>query len=114
MTIQYSNLNQHQTISAPSNVQPYSQFQAQLQQFLAGLEGGLGGLSGGGGTSGSGTPGGTSGGGTPGGTSGGGTSSPGASSNVAAYTQCIQAAGNDVTKLQQCAALLGSSSSSGP
>jgi hypothetical protein len=105
MTIQYSNLNQHQTISAPSNVQPYSQFQAQLQQFLAGLEGGLGGLSGGGGTSGS---------GTPGGTSGGGTSSPGASSNVAAYTQCIQAAGNDVTKLQQCAALLGSSSSSGP
>ena len=42
LTLQYSALNQPQTISAPANVQPYSQFTTKLRGILAGVQGGLG------------------------------------------------------------------------
>ena len=87
-SLQYSDLNQPQTIATPTNVQPYSQFTAKLQSVIQAVEGGLGGGSS---SSGSGTT--TS-------------SGSGASGAVNKYTQCIQNAGQDVTKMQKCASLL--------
>jgi hypothetical protein len=94
LTMQYANLNQPQTITAPTNVRPYSEFTAKVQSFLQSLQSGLGGLSGAAGSGGA--------------SSGSSGSSGGGSSNgsIQAYTQCVQAAGSDVTKLQQCAPLL--------
>ena len=40
LTVQYADLNQPQTISAPSNVRPFSEFSSQLQSFLAAAGGG--------------------------------------------------------------------------
>ncbi|MBV8430815.1 MAG: hypothetical protein JO244_06615 [Solirubrobacterales bacterium] len=93
LTMQYANLNQAQAITAPASVQPYSQFQDKLKVLLADLQSGLtGGLSGGtGGAGGSGT-----------GTTGAG----GAPSSYQKYAQCIQSAGSDIAKMQQCAPLL--------
>lgn len=53
LTLQYADLNRPQTITAPTDVQPYSQFSAKLRTFIAGIEssvtsgGGLSGSSGG-------------------------------------------------------------------
>jgi hypothetical protein len=82
LTLQYSKLNQAQTISAPANVRPYSQFTTKLRGILAAAEGGLG-------AGGSSAPSGGSG-----------------SASVTKYSQCIQRAGNDVLKMQKCASLL--------
>jgi hypothetical protein len=91
LTVQYSNLNQAQTISAPSHVQPYSQFTAQLRSVLAAVRGGLGTGSGAGAT----------------GSAGGSGQAPGSSSSsVSKYSRCIQQAGQDVRKMQKCASLL--------
>ncbi|MGA9857286.1 MAG: hypothetical protein WBQ18_05440 [Solirubrobacteraceae bacterium] len=87
LTLQYANLNQPQTISAPSNVQPYSQFTTKLRSVVSALEGGL---AGGGASTGS----------------SGQSSTTGTSSNVQKYSQCIQSAGQDVRKMQKCASLL--------
>jgi hypothetical protein len=87
LTVQYADINQPQTITAPSSAKPFTEFVSKLQIFLQGLQGTLGGsspLSGGG-------------------SSGGGSAS---SQNLQRYTQCIQSAGNDVTKMQRCAAIL--------
>jgi len=86
LTMQYANLNQPQTINAPSSVAPYSQFQAKLRTFLSALQGGLGGSLGSTGSSSSG--------------------SSGSSSAISSYAQCLQKAGQDLSKAQQCAALL--------
>jgi hypothetical protein len=86
-SLQYSDLNQPQTIVAPTKVAPYREFQAKLQSFLSSVQSAVGGSSG------------------LSGTTGGSTSSTGASS-LNKYTQCLQSAGNNVTKMQQCAALL--------
>jgi hypothetical protein len=102
LSIQYSNLNQPQTITAPSSVQPYSQFQAKIQAFVQALSGGL---AGGAGSSTS-SPGATGSASSSAGATG--TTTPGSTAGVTAYSQCIQAAGSDVTKLQQCASLLNS------
>jgi hypothetical protein len=83
LTLQYSDLNQPQTISAPGNVKPYSQFTTRLRTVLSSVEGGLGSST------------------TSGGSSGGS-----GSANISKYSQCIQRAGNDVSKMQQCASLL--------
>ncbi len=40
LKVQYTNLNQPQTISAPTSVQPYSQFVTKLQSFVQALLGG--------------------------------------------------------------------------
>ena len=58
LTIQYSDLNQPQTIKAPTNVKPFSQFQTKLDSFvqsLQGLTGATGSSSGSGGAAGGGT-----------------------------------------------------------
>lgn len=85
LTLQYSDLNQTQTISAPSKVAPYSQFAGKLRSALGGVEGSVGSSSG---------------------TSSGGTSSGASSADVDKYSLCIQQAGQDVAKMQKCASLL--------
>jgi hypothetical protein len=104
LRIQYSNLNEPQTISAPSNVQPYSQFQTKIQAFAQALAGGLTGV----GAAGSGTSsaGGATTGSTGSTTGAPGTTTPATGAATTAYGRCIQAAGTDVTKMQQCATLL--------
>jgi hypothetical protein len=85
LSMQYADINQPQTIAAPSSVRPFSEFASKLQSFLRGLAGNVtGGLSGGG-SSGTGST---------------------ASANSQAYTQCIQSAGSDIAKMQRCASLL--------
>jgi hypothetical protein len=99
LTMQYANLNQPQTIVAPSSVAPYSQFQAKLRSLLSAVQGTVGGSLGSGRSS--------SGGSSSGGSSSGGSSSSGSASDSALkYAQCLQRAGSDLTKAQQCASLL--------
>lgn len=94
LTIQYSDLNQPQTIKAPTNVKPFSQFQTKLDSFVQSLQG----LTGATGSSSS-----------SGGAAGGGTSTTGsASAGVSRYSQCLQKAGGDISKVQKCASLLSS------
>lgn len=85
LSMQYADLNQPQTITAPTNLQPYSQFQAKLGELFSAIRSQLSGVLGGGLTS-----------GTTGSTGG----------QYQAYSQCIQAANGDVTKMQKCAPLL--------
>jgi hypothetical protein len=97
LTLQYANLNQPQTISAPTNVKPYSQFatklQGVLQQVQASFGAGLG-ATGSSSASGAGT------------STGSGTTGSASPSKVQKYTQCIQQASGDVTKMQKCASIL--------
>ncbi len=86
-------LNEGQEFKEPEGAKPFDELLGNLQ----GLLGGLGGLGGGGGGSGSGGSGGGS------GSSGG---SGNSSQNLEKYTQCIEDAGNDLQKAQQCAELL--------
>jgi hypothetical protein len=99
LSIQYTNLNQPQTITPPTSLQPYSQFQAKVQSFIQALTAGI-----------AGTQPSTSSGTATTTTPANGSTSPGSSSSagVRAYSHCIQAAGSDVSKLQQCASLLNS------
>jgi hypothetical protein len=99
LSIQYSNLNQPQTISAPTSVQPYTQFQAKLEAFVQALSGGATGSASG--TLGNATT-------TPGAATVPGTTTPGSIAGADKYSQCLQAAGTNVTKMQQCASLLNS------
>ena len=92
----YSHLNQPQTITAPSSVQPYSAFRAEVATFLQEIESGLG-------TSTTGTITSTTGNGFTG-TIQSGTSTV-ANANPS-YTNCITAAKGDVSKMQRCAKLL--------
>ncbi len=90
-TLQYSDVNQTQTIAAPSNVQPYSQFTDKLKSILTGIEGSVG----------AGSTGSTG--------SGGSTGSAGGSATtkkIQKYSACIQSAGQDVLKMQKCASIL--------
>jgi hypothetical protein len=96
LTLVYANLNQPQTIIAPTNVRPFSEFQSKVRTFIQSLQGAASGLLGGSSSS-------------SGGASGGSSSgSSGNSSSVQKYSQCIQASGGDVAKMQKCASLLGS------
>jgi hypothetical protein len=91
LTMQYADLNQPQTINAPSSVAPYSQFQAKVSSFLSALQNGLGGSLGSTGSSSSGSS---------------SSGSSGSTSAVSSYAQCLQKAGQDLSKAQQCASLL--------
>jgi hypothetical protein len=92
LTIQYSDLNQPQTIKAPTSVKPFSQFQTKLDSFVQSLQG-LAGVTGS----------------SSGSAAGGGTSTTGsASAGVSRYSQCLQKAGGDISKVQKCASLLSS------
>ncbi|MGN6170928.1 MAG: hypothetical protein ACTHQQ_22570 [Solirubrobacteraceae bacterium] len=87
LTIQYADINQPQTITAPSSARPFTEFASKLRGFLQDLQGTLGAsspLSGGG-------------------SSGGGSAS---GQKLQGYTKRIKSAGNDVVKMQRCAALL--------
>jgi hypothetical protein len=96
LALEYADLNQPQTITAPATVLPYSQFQTKLHAFEQTLSSGLGALSSGGST-------GSSSSGSTGSTGGGSTST----TNYQAYSNCVQGAGGDVAKMQRCASLLG-------
>lgn len=114
LSMEYADINQPQSITAPSSVRPYSEFQSKLRSFeqqvqstisnQLGAAGGAGALgsTGSGASAGSGT--------TPSGSTGASTTSSGSgassSQKIQAYSQCIQSAGSDVAKMQQCAPLL--------
>jgi hypothetical protein len=93
LSMQYANLNQPQTVSAPTNLQPYSQLQIKLADLFSTIRSQLSGVVSGGLAPGSSVS-------PPGSTGAGGTG------NYQAYSQCIQAAGGDVSKMQKCAPLL--------
>jgi hypothetical protein len=92
--IQYSDVNQPQTVATPSNVQPYSEFTTKLRSVLTGIEGSVGG----------GALGSTGAAGSGSGSSGSGASV--ATGKIKKYSQCIQSAGQDVLKMQKCASIL--------
>jgi hypothetical protein len=96
-TLQYADLNKPQTISAPANVHPFTEFATKLQGIVQQVQGafGAGGLGASTGSSGSTSSG--------SGTTGASSVNP---SNVQKYTKCIQQASGDVTKMQKCASLL--------
>lgn len=83
LSIELTDLNQPQSISAPATSRPLSELLGQLQGFFGGALGGgsLGGSSGG---------------------SGGGASS----AQLQAYSDCIERAGSNVPEAQKCADLL--------
>jgi hypothetical protein len=89
LSMQYGNLNQPQTITAPTNLQPYSQFQTKLSELFTAIRSQLSGVLGGGLSS-----------------SSSSSSGSGGTGKYQAYSQCIQAAGGDVSKMQKCAPLL--------
>lgn len=93
LSMSYGNLNQPQTISAPTNVAPYSQFQAKLAAFVSGIRGALGNVLGGGI-------------GTSSGTTGSSGPSSGLAAKYGAYSRCIQRASGNVSKMQKCAPLI--------
>jgi hypothetical protein len=89
LTMQYADLNQPQTITAPSSVAPYSQFQAKLRTLLSALQSSVGGSLGSSGTG-----------------SAGSSSTGSSSSAVSSYAQCLQKAGSNLAQAQKCASLL--------
>jgi hypothetical protein len=96
LTLTYSNVNQPQTIAAPTNVKPYSEFTAKLRSVLSGIEGSVGaGSLGSTGATGSG--------------SSGSSGSSGTTAKIQKYSQCIQSANQDVAKMQKCASILNGS-----
>jgi hypothetical protein len=78
LSLEYANLNQPQTIQAPTSVRPYSEFTAKLQSFLGSVQPA--------------TPGSSSG-------SAGGTT-------LKRYTDCVRAANQNAAKVNRCAAFL--------
>lgn len=94
LTMQYANLNKPQEIAAPTSVRPFTEFQSKLRTIVGALQGSVGSVTGSGAI------------GATGNTGTGSGGSSGASSSVTSYSQCIQAAGGDVSKMQQCASLL--------
>jgi hypothetical protein len=101
LSMQYADLNQPQTIPAPTSVAPFTEFEAKLKSLVTEIQSAVGGAISGASSSGSSSTGSSS-----AGSSATGSSSAGATSNVSKYGQCLQAAGSDVTKMQACASLL--------
>jgi hypothetical protein len=93
LTLQYANLNQPQTISAPGNIRPFSGFTSRIKGIVGELRGTFGSGSAGAST---------------GSSSGSSPSSGGSAATVNGYSRCLQRAGGDVAKMQRCASLLGS------
>lgn len=99
ISLQYSDLNQPQSIAAPSSVQPFSAFESRASSLLAPIESALlGGLTLGAGSGAGAIP-------IPGSL---GATDSGSAARVQSYSQCIAAADNDAAKLQKCASLLNS------
>jgi hypothetical protein len=93
LTMQYADVNQPQTITAPKRLRPYSEFTSKVQSFLRSMQGSVGSSL---------LP------GTTGGSSGFSGSGAGSSSSsrLQRYSSCLTAAGSDVSKMQRCASLL--------
>ncbi len=91
VTLQYSDLNQPQTISTPATIKPFSVLVAKLNALVSELKG-LVALGAGGSGS--------------GGVSGSSSSNAGTASAVSLYSRCIKAAAGNVTKMQACSSLL--------
>jgi hypothetical protein len=111
ISMQYSDLNQPQTITAPTNIRPYSEFSAKLQSFLSAVQGlasstGASGSASSGSTTASGSPSATSATSATGSAGAATTGASGTSTQVQAYGQCLSAAHNDITKMQKCASLI--------
>lgn len=87
LVFEYSQVNEPQTISAPTVTKPYSVFRAQVSTVLQEIEGAL--LTG-----------------SMGSGSGTGTGSSGGLPADQKYTECITAAHGDVAKMQKCSKLL--------
>jgi hypothetical protein len=97
LTVQYSKLNQPQSIPAHTGVRPYTEFTAKLQSIAQQLQSALGaGLGGAQSSTSSGTATAPS------------SSGSGSAAGVSKYSACIQKASGDVTKMQKCASLLNS------
>ncbi len=94
LSMQYANLNQPQSITAPTTLLPFSQFQTKLKALVQQIQSGIGSTLGGGA--------GASLGAGAAGTTGG----AGSAANLQAYSACIQSAHGDVAKMQRCAPLL--------
>lgn len=92
LTLQYSDLNQPQTIATPTNVRPFTELRGALSSLSA-----LG-LGGGAGSTAAGAAGGSFKATSPGATGG--------STAAQAYLRCLQQAGGDLAKQQRCAPLL--------
>jgi len=92
--MQYSNLNQPQSITAPTALLPFSQFQTKLKALVQQIQSGIGGTLGGGA------------GASLGAGAAGTTGAASSASNLQAYATCVQSAHGDVAKMQQCAPLL--------
>ncbi len=92
LSMDYGALNQPQTITAPTSLKPYSQFQAKLADFVTAIRSSIENAISGGAASGSSGLGGST------------TGTTGA--NYQAYSSCIQKANGNVTKMQKCAPLL--------
>ena len=101
----YADLNQPQTINAPTTVRPFSEFESKLKTFLTAIEGSVSSAAGGalGSSTGSSS---SSSGSTAAPSTTGSTGSSSSSKNVQRYSQCIINAHNDVSKMQQCASLI--------
>jgi hypothetical protein len=84
-------LNQPQSVSAPPNARPFSELGPALRSLV------MGGAGAGGASGATGTPG--------AGAGAGGATAPGSAAQEA-YVRCVQQAGGDLTKAQQCAALI--------
>lgn len=85
LTLQFANLNEPQTITAPAALRPFSELAGKLRGFLQTFPGAAA-LSGS--------------------SSSAGTATGASAANVQRYSRCVQAAGNNAGKLQQCASLL--------
>jgi hypothetical protein len=89
LTVQYSKLNQPQSIATPTGVRPYREFTAKLQSIGQALTGALGASTS-----------------TGSGTATAPSTGSGSAAGVSKYSSCIQKANGDVTKMQKCASLL--------
>jgi hypothetical protein len=96
LTLQYANLNQPQTISAPTNLRPFAGFAQRIKGIVSELQG----------TFGSGALGGNVAGGSSTGSGSASGSSSGSAAAVKGYSSCLQKSGGDVAKMQRCASLL--------
>ena len=92
LDILYQNLNQAQSITAPADVKPYSQFESQVQALVAAIRSAVSGSLAGAATAPAGA--------------GAATAAPASGGVPSAYSQCITAAGNDFKQMYKCAPLL--------
>jgi len=100
-----TDLNKPQTIVAPANPRPLTELQQQISQLTSALRGQTSGTTGTTGTTTGATAGTTT--GATAGTTTGSTTGTTTTDAASAYSQCVQAAGGDLAKVQKCAPLLG-------